>query len=307
MTDQPEAKSDSSKGKTGPLEQPADALKMADLSKSAADTEPPSDSAQPTNDYPATSESQEASNPHPASGDAQPSNEPQGGITAAQPAAANDEPSGSATVGPAGAPPSNTDSSSMPRLAGSTSDKGKDPEVPPPPPAKNDEPTTAPNDGEPAAAPAKNDEAPAAKNTEPAAKGDESSDAAIGEASAEVARAGGSGSRGDGGPVCVITLLVPSGKKHPYKLSEKYLTRRGVTIPGMTLSGHKDVLSISVYTLKELILREWRDDWEPAPPSPTQIRLISFGHIMSDKHQINRELAALQFDILSFVPVLGRR
>ena len=281
MTDQPEAKSDTSKGKTGPLEQPADALKMADLSKPSADTESPNSNAHPSGDSPATSE------PQPLSGDSQETSNP-------QPAADNVQPSGSAPAGSSGAPPSNTDSSSMPRLAGSTSDQGKGAAVPPAPPAKNDEP---PAKNEEAAA-AKNDEPAAAKSQEPAAKGDESSDAAIGEASEEVARAGGSGSKGEGGPVCVITLLVPSGKKHPYKLSERYLARRGVTIPGMTASGHKDVLSISVYTLKELILREWRDDWEPAPPSPTQIRLISFGHIMLDKQPINRTLA-LDSDPLS--------
>lgn len=274
MTDQPEAKSDTSKGKTAPLEQPADALKMVDMSKPAPDTESPSDAAQePPSDPPTTSE------PQPSSADTQ-------GTAATQPAPGNDE------------PPSNTDSSSTPRLAGSTSDKGKGPEVPPTPPAKNDAPTASANDGEPTAkvaapAAAGNDEAVAAGENQQgpaAAKGDEPSDAAIGEASEEVARAGGSGSKAEEAPVCVITLLVPSGKKHPYKLSEKYLARRGVTIPGATASGHRDVLSISVYTLKELILREWRDDWEPAPPSPTQIRLISFGHIMSDKCQVNRKL-----------------
>jgi hypothetical protein len=92
----------------------------------------------------------------------------------------------------------------------------------------------------------------------------------------------------DEGPVCVITLLVTSGKKHPYKIDEKYLTKRNVPIPGTTESGHKDPFSISVYTLKELILREWREEWEPKPTSPTLIRLIHFGKLLADKDQLNQ-------------------
>ncbi|CAI4213020.1 unnamed protein product [Parascedosporium putredinis] len=92
----------------------------------------------------------------------------------------------------------------------------------------------------------------------------------------------------DEGPVCVITLLVTSGKKHPYKIDEKYLTKRNVNIPGTTESGHKDPFSISVYTLKELILREWREEWEPKPSSPTLIRLIHFGKLLADKDQLNQ-------------------
>jgi len=84
-------------------------------------------------------------------------------------------------------------------------------------------------------------------------------------------------------PVCVITLLLGSGARHPYKLDERYLTKRNVTVPGVTENGKKDPFSISVYTLKELILREWRDDWEAQPSSPSSIRLIHFGRLLDDK------------------------
>lgn len=217
MTDQPEAKSDTPKGKTTPLEQPAGALKMADLSKPSTDPGAPS------------------SDPHPSD---------------AQPSTSNTQPSADE------AQPSNTDSTA-PRLTGATSDKGKGPEETPGPAAKNDD----------------------------------QRDTAIGEASDDVAKTGGPASRGEGPPVCVITLLVPSGKKHPYKIDERYLTKRNVNIPGTTPSGYKDPLSISAYTLKELILREWRDDWEPPPPSPTSIRLIHFGHLLEDKKCLAGKLA----------------
>ncbi|TGO36675.1 hypothetical protein BHYA_0118g00300 [Botrytis hyacinthi] len=87
----------------------------------------------------------------------------------------------------------------------------------------------------------------------------------------------------DGGPRILITLLLTSGARHPYKIDEKYLTKRSVAIPGVTEDGKKDPLTISVYTLKELILREWRDEWETKPSSPTSIRLIFFGRLLDDK------------------------
>lgn len=84
-------------------------------------------------------------------------------------------------------------------------------------------------------------------------------------------------------PVCIITLLLTSGARHPYKLDEKYLTKRNVDVPGVTENGKKDPFSISVYTLKELILREWREEWEAQPSSPSSIRLIHFGRLLDDK------------------------
>jgi len=93
--------------------------------------------------------------------------------------------------------------------------------------------------------------------------------------------------RGDG-PICHITLLISSGKRHPYKLDEKYLAKRNVSVPGVTEKGGMDPFSISVYTLKELILREWRDEWEAKPASPSSIRLIHFGKLLDDKDQLKQ-------------------
>jgi hypothetical protein len=87
----------------------------------------------------------------------------------------------------------------------------------------------------------------------------------------------------EAGPVLVITLLLTSGARHPYKIDEKYLTKRNVNVPGTTSAGKKDPFSISVYTLKELILREWREEWEAQPSSPSSIRLIYFGRLLDDK------------------------
>jgi hypothetical protein len=90
----------------------------------------------------------------------------------------------------------------------------------------------------------------------------------------------------DNGPVCNITLLLTTGSRHPYKIDARYLNRRNVPIPEENEAGQSDPFSISVYTLKELILREWRSDWESKPASPSSIRLIHFGKLLDDKESL---------------------
>lgn len=82
------------------------------------------------------------------------------------------------------------------------------------------------------------------------------------------------------GPTLMITLLLTNGARHPFRLDGKYLTRRNVQAQG------NDPFNLSVYKLKELILREWRDEWETKPTSPSAIRLISFGKLLDDKTAI---------------------
>ena len=56
------------------------------------------------------------------------------------------------------------------------------------------------------------------------------------------------------GPVLYITLLLSStGARHPYKLDEKYLRKRNVVVDA------NNPINISLYKLKELILRDWRE------------------------------------------------
>ncbi|KAL8656939.1 MAG: hypothetical protein Q9226_002410 [Calogaya cf. arnoldii] len=55
------------------------------------------------------------------------------------------------------------------------------------------------------------------------------------------------------GPSLLITLLLITGARHPYKIDERYLKKRNVKIDG------NNPVNMSVYTLKELIWREWRD------------------------------------------------
>ncbi|PYH87503.1 ubiquitin-like protein [Aspergillus ellipticus CBS 707.79] len=81
----------------------------------------------------------------------------------------------------------------------------------------------------------------------------------------------------DSGPSLVITLLLITGSRHPFKIDGKYLRKRSVNVE------NNDPFAMSVYTLKELIWREWRQDWEPRPSSPSSIRLISMGKLLDDK------------------------
>ncbi|KAI9694208.1 MAG: hypothetical protein M1822_003480 [Bathelium mastoideum] len=85
------------------------------------------------------------------------------------------------------------------------------------------------------------------------------------------------------GPAVMITLLLTSGSRHPYKVDEKYLKRRNVVVNEVDHNGAMDPFAISVYTLKELIWRDWRDDWDPKPNDPSAIRLIHFGRMLDDK------------------------
>ena len=55
------------------------------------------------------------------------------------------------------------------------------------------------------------------------------------------------------GPVLFITLLLASsGARHPYKLDGKYLKKRQVEVED------DNPINMSLYKLKELILRDWR-------------------------------------------------
>ncbi|KAI0974356.1 ubiquitin-related domain-containing protein [Xylaria arbuscula] len=84
-----------------------------------------------------------------------------------------------------------------------------------------------------------------------------------------------------------IMLQLTSGARHPFRIDEKYLTKRNVTVTGKTEDGNMDPASITVYTLKELILRDWRREWEEPPREPSSIRLIYFGKLLEDRNQLN--------------------
>lgn len=59
------------------------------------------------------------------------------------------------------------------------------------------------------------------------------------------------------GPVLYITLLLAStGARHPFKLDARYLKKRGVEVED------NNPINMSLYKLKELILRDWREGME---------------------------------------------
>ena len=84
----------------------------------------------------------------------------------------------------------------------------------------------------------------------------------------------------DPGKILLISLLLLNGNRHPYKIDKKYLARRNVH------AEDDNPLNLTVYTLKELIWRDWRDEWEPRPTTPGMIRLIHAGHMPDDKMKL---------------------
>ncbi|KAI1074657.1 hypothetical protein F5B20DRAFT_432427 [Whalleya microplaca] len=97
----------------------------------------------------------------------------------------------------------------------------------------------------------------------------------------------GAASSGDSDLAVDIMLLLTTGARHPFRIDEKYLTKRNVTVTGKTEDGRMDPFSITVYTLKELILRDWRKEWDPRPREPSAIRLIHFGKLLEDRNQLS--------------------
>ena len=51
----------------------------------------------------------------------------------------------------------------------------------------------------------------------------------------------------------MITLLLTSGARHPYRIDERYLKKRNVSVEA------DNPINLSIYDLKNLIWREWRD------------------------------------------------
>lgn len=131
----------------------------------------------------------------------------------------------------------------------------------------------------------KSGDTPAASAAAPVNKDRSDSILAIGPAQDDIA---GMAPGAADGPVCQITLLLTTGTRHPYKIDARYLAKRSVPVPETTEAGQPDPFSISIYTLKELILREWRSDWEAKPASPSSIRLIHFGKLLDDKEPLKK-------------------
>lgn len=82
-------------------------------------------------------------------------------------------------------------------------------------------------------------------------------------------------------PALRITLMLTTGARHAYTISQKYLTSRKVT--AVDASGNFDPREMSGYKLKELIWTDWRSEWEARPRDPSSIRLIIMGRMIDDK------------------------
>lgn len=79
-----------------------------------------------------------------------------------------------------------------------------------------------------------------------------------------------------------LTLLHPSGLRHPFVLNPQYLRSHHV-------AAADDPWQISVYTLKKLVWRDWRAEWEARPLTPGAVRLISFGRMLEERNVLGGE------------------
>jgi hypothetical protein len=90
-------------------------------------------------------------------------------------------------------------------------------------------------------------------------------------------------------PTLRITLMLTTGARHAYTISQKYLSSRKVT--AVDASGNFDPREMSGYKLKELIWTDWRAEWEARPRDPSSIRLIIMGRMIDDKANLKGMLA----------------
>lgn len=81
----------------------------------------------------------------------------------------------------------------------------------------------------------------------------------------------------DAGPSLAITLLLTTGARHPFTIDGKYLRKRLVNVENY------DPFAMSVYTLKELIWREWR----AGKLLPTPLQGIGVGCELISNHYLS--------------------
>lgn len=93
-------------------------------------------------------------------------------------------------------------------------------------------------------------------------------------------------------PALRITLMLTTGARHAYTISQKYLTSRKVT--ALDASGNFDPREMSGYKLKELIWTDWRSEWEARPRDPSSIRLIIMGRMIDDKVNLKGKIVLLR-------------
>lgn len=101
-------------------------------------------------------------------------------------------------------------------------------------------------------------------------------------------------------PALRITLMLTTGARHAYTISQKYLSSRKVT--AVDASGNFDPREMSGYKLKELIWTDWRAEWEARPRDPSSIRLIIMGRMIDDK----ASLKGVLFPLLKTTDLLKR-
>ena len=87
-----------------------------------------------------------------------------------------------------------------------------------------------------------------------------------------------------------ITLLLISGVRYPFTINSEYMSRHNVQVTD------QDPMQMGVFTLKECIWKEWKDEeWNVKPPSANFIRLIHFGRLLDDRQQLKGTYSSAQW------------
>jgi hypothetical protein len=91
--------------------------------------------------------------------------------------------------------------------------------------------------------------------------------------------------------VVSIVLLIPAtGRRHTYTIGMKYLAKRNVTNVE-----NNDPFNLTVSTMKDLILRDWKAEWEPRPADASFIRLILMGRELEDSKTLRGMSLCISF------------
>ena len=78
-------------------------------------------------------------------------------------------------------------------------------------------------------------------------------------------------------------MLLTPGSHTPYYID---LSSREIGMPYGMVHGPCDPFSITVFALKELILRTWEAEWGDKPPNPDKLSLVHFGELLDDREQL---------------------
>ncbi|KAI9858017.1 MAG: hypothetical protein M1824_004482 [Vezdaea acicularis] len=102
----------------------------------------------------------------------------------------------------------------------------------------------------------------------------------------------------DTGPQVNITFLMVTGSRREWKFDRRSLEKKDVAVP------EGNPFKISIYALKQLMVREWPEEWGTKPSAPGAIRLIMLGKLLDDNSTLEGSLSFLLLSHINLFPSL---